>query len=244
MVESLYEKNLHKPRCARGFTLVELLVVIGIIALLISILLPSLQRAKEQALRVKCGAGLRNFGQSMQMYANSNKGKLPQHAGTTNWLWDLPNPTRDVFIKDGNVRNTLYCPSNTHQNADDLWNFVQGPNGFTVCGYYFLMRRIDGSRPPLQIGPPLLNGAKYLQTISEKNGSSLELATDATISESPNRTSNFTNVRGGWSQLHWSNHSKGNKAVGGQILFLDGHVTWRNFSEMKVRVMGYPTQWF
>src|SRR5256885_6051899 len=61
----------------RAFTLVELLVVIGIIAVLIGILLPALNAARQHAVSVQCMANLRSCGQFMYIYANQNRGMFP-----------------------------------------------------------------------------------------------------------------------------------------------------------------------
>lgn len=84
-------KHMSGRQKNKGFTLIELLVVIAIIALLLSILMPSLQKAKRVAKRMICMNNTRQTGMSIQLYAESNNGKImPQCNSNGN---PVSNPT-------------------------------------------------------------------------------------------------------------------------------------------------------
>lgn len=76
-------KHKNPLRLRDAFTLVELLVVIGIIGVLISILLPSLHKARQAAQTVHCAANIRVIGQGMLMYSSQNAGWIPGYPWTT-----------------------------------------------------------------------------------------------------------------------------------------------------------------
>lgn len=87
-----------------AFTLVELLVVIGIIAVLAGLLLPALNRAQESSRRVKCASNLRQIGQGMIGYATSNNGSFPRA------MWDK-NTTQLVLGNQGRRAQNPFTPA-------------------------------------------------------------------------------------------------------------------------------------
>lgn len=140
----------------RGFNLIELLVVIGVIAVLLAILLPAMNKAREGARRVTCASNLRQLGMMAIVYAQDNRGSLPPLDSTGESPVDIPAPvhffltyaragmrsslpvSQPIFpmnhgqlFASGYVKNPwlFYCPSLAYKEDQASPNYYPQPYG-------------------------------------------------------------------------------------------------------------------
>src|SRR2546421_1411411 len=132
----------HEP-LRPGFTLVELLVVIGIIAVLIAILLPALSKAQSQARTVACLSNLRQLSASLMMYVGDNKGHVFPYfddpdtiygTGQQLWMVDLQRygtGSKQILCPEANQRNmALNTPGTTQWGTNA---YCWGPHGASIA---------------------------------------------------------------------------------------------------------------
>jgi len=152
-------------RAPSAFTLIEILVVIGVIALLIALLLPVLGRARESARQVKCLSNVRQLAAAMLSYTADNRGWLPGAAmGSVrrahDWVhWQTSGPARDLqesaiarHLSKPLTAGALTCPSDDIDQRCSNWYFpIDGPYRFSYTVNSFLVGNPFISRPPVKL---------------------------------------------------------------------------------------------
>lgn len=220
----------------KGFTLVEILVVIAVIALLMAILLPALTRAREQAKTTICKSNLKQIGLAAYLYAEAWKWYIPRGTGNTGKTWfQCFMPYLSERALDGNYRNVkMYrCPSypNKEQTVcyvNNAWAF-NGP-GDTVG------HAVD--EPTNILGVRRLDRSIYLA--DNEDGDWRAIITEEDVNDPGWNTLDV------WSQEHLpkvtnsrrriarTRHSKGSAKPGCNVLYLDWHSDWVGAEEMAV----------
>ncbi len=149
--------SLQHRRCNSAFTLVELLVVVGIIALLVSILMPTLSKARAQAQRIKCQAQLRQLGMATLMYSTEYKGRFPVQTvdAVDHFLGQATLDSPAAWSRSalatlmkylGGDRSLLACPS-----AGEIpWMDFYAPTSDSDTNYMFNAAVIDRLLPRLR----------------------------------------------------------------------------------------------
>jgi len=225
----------------RAFTLVELLVVIGIIAILIAILMPALSRARDQATRLQCMSNLRNMMQAVTMYVSENKQSLPycNWAGTPfghqGWLYKDPIQPQPEYSETGvlfgylKTRAVFKCPLHQELRSNgpselmtsylmngavqDYGNIV--PNRIVKFKTHHVIFWESGETSLMNNGPPFNDGSSFPgEWLTVRHGNSVRL------------------MGGG---------AKG--SGGASIACFDGHVEWMSHREYDIEKNKDPSKY-
>lgn len=226
-------------RQRRAFTLIEVLVVVAIIALLISILLPSLRMARESGKASVCLSQQHQIGIGLAVYAHDNKGFLPRQYAT--WIEWLPEPTQRAFGKSlGKMPAAFYCPNDElAPDGPKLWkepsqvfaNHITDNGGqedlrMFEIGYYYLGNPTwPGSGDPNRFWIDMNRNGKtrdeYVIKIDEKTGQGV-VVLSCRVNQGP---------RDEW----LLKHPKGSKRGYSNVLFGDAHAEQRPHHKVKIR---------
>ena len=205
----------------RGFSLLELLVVLAVTLLLTSLLLPALSQLRENAHRVICSSNLRQTGMAIVMYADDHNRSLPHsvfgekggskqemmaaHRGGEPENWEgLGHLYAEYYCE---TPETFYCPSHRGNHP-----FEKYRNHVNYGDVYFYYRRMEGD------GPRIYTNYHYAGDVNWKTGKRRRL----------NEGYSFVIATDGLRTLKDLNHHPGMNVLRG-----DGSVIWREDSSTK-----------
>ncbi|MEO6434229.1 MAG: hypothetical protein ABIP55_00505, partial [Tepidisphaeraceae bacterium] len=211
----------------------------------ISILLPAMQKAREQAIKVECASNLRQVGQAFHMYTNESKGAYPPPPSIYHWpfgamvlLFENPPSTPPGFMPVGQALlfdhkylktgRVLYCPAARGSDIftfEKMWHPKPGTWYITYVGYPYWARYRCWAD---------VNGHLPANVADRSKDKSTRLL-----------SSDMVTTAGGVQTTAWSGHlDRAGRNAGGNVLLNDGSVHWRPFKEMKIRFTYVYDFWF
>jgi prepilin-type processing-associated H-X9-DG protein/prepilin-type N-terminal cleavage/methylation domain-containing protein len=218
-----------------GFTLVELLVVIGIIALVIGLLLPALGRAREAARRAKCLSNIRQIGQAFTAYVSEHKGRLPvQMNNVPDFLHPDVRENQSSYASlllpyyGPGAKDIYVCPS-----ASEMpYNPEEAPTEHSAISYLgnsailYPARKITQIRSTSEVIAMQEDRYLWRTAILRPSGfGMIDVYTRWHNKRDDAPDEDYTNV-----------HSRG-----GNLLFVDGHAEWRLYKSLRARDFGLTT---
>jgi prepilin-type N-terminal cleavage/methylation domain-containing protein len=226
------------PKKSRGFTLLELMVVVGIIAVLFSILLPSIQRSRDQAMRTECASNMHQWGAAARAYAADFENSFPYNLDGQDVSWIGPTAMKgfsvrylmpltgfkQVTVNDYNA-HVMFCPT-------QQWHVWYRANGGAIgnqelVGYFWLPYR-----------SLTYNSGDNYQPASNPNGNGwvTKQRFGGQYKNAPILTDMIQSAGGIWGgPVPYSSHcSSSNIPPGGNFMFEDGSVQWYDINQVGV----------